>query len=478
MAQDTSLAAGLAALLARIDLDTLSARGRQMAAAAFTDTVGVALAGAVEPAAALLRATLPPQPGPALLLGTGVRTGILDAAQANGTAAHALDFDDMAASMGGHPSVPVVPVVLALGEHLHATGADVVEAYVVGFEAQSRLGRVVHPHHYEKGWHPTSTLGVFGAAAAACRLLGLNVERTATALAISASHASGVKANFGTMTKPLHAGTAARNGLLAALLAERGYTADLFALEKAQGFFAAYDGLDQVSPERLLEAADRWEIEGELFGIKQFPCCGSTHPAILAVLDIAARTQLAADEVASIEIRTHHRRLGHTDNSAPASPLAAKFSIQYAVVRALLSGGVRLRDFEADAYREPQVIALLQRTTASPSPPSQDPGAEMAAQVTVTTRSGTVHQGRVSGSLGRGPADPMTPDEMWDKFQDCALRVMPEHQARQAFDALQRIADAPDITTVTAHLQAPAEPGPTTHAAGHSPTHGRQRTDE
>ncbi|MHA6761438.1 MmgE/PrpD family protein [Streptacidiphilus sp. PAMC 29251] len=460
MAETLSLAQELAALLARIDLGSISPRGRQMALAAFTDTVCVALAGSVEPAAALLRQTLPTRPGPALLLGTALRADVLDAAQVNGTAGHALDFDDMAAAMGGHPSVPVIPVVLALGESLHASGADVVEAYIVGFEAESRLGKVVHPHHYETGWHPTSTLGVFGAAAAAARLLGLDVERTATALAISASSASGVKANFGTMTKPLHAGNAARAGLLAALLAERGYTADLFALEKPQGFLAAYDGLDNTRPQRLVEPTDRWEIEGELFGLKQFPCCGSTHPAILAALDIVSRTPLTADDIARVEIRTHHRRLGHTDNPAPASALAAKFSIQYAVVRALLEGAVRLGDFEGVAYRDPDAVALLARTTALPAPDSDDPGAEMAAQVTVTTRDGATLHGQVSGSLGRGPADPMTEQEMWRKFQDCALRILPADCAGQAFEALSTMLDAKDIASVTALLQVPEPGGP------------------
>src|SRR5205814_1903781 len=154
-----------------------------------------------------------------------------DAALVNGTAAHALDFDDVSNSLGGHPSAPILPAIFALGEVLDRPekpvgGRDFITAYVAGFETETRIARGVHFHHYEKGWHPTATLGVFGAAAASCHLLGLDRAKTAQALAIAASLASGIKANFGTMTKPLHVGHTARNGLFAALLARDGFTAN------------------------------------------------------------------------------------------------------------------------------------------------------------------------------------------------------------------------------------------------------------
>src|SRR5580704_19501924 len=149
----------------------------------------------------------------------------------NGTAAHALDFDDVSNSLGGHPSAPIVPALFALADQGDCTGQAFIAAYVAGFETETRIARGVHFHHYEKGWHPTATLGVFGATAACCHLMRLTAAQTAQALAIAASFASGIKANFGTMTKPLHVGHTTRNGLFATLLAQGGFTANNAAME-------------------------------------------------------------------------------------------------------------------------------------------------------------------------------------------------------------------------------------------------------
>src|SRR5215213_726153 len=180
------------------------------------DTVGVTLAGVPEDATRILLDTpgVADAPGPALVFGTDRRTSTLDATLVNGTASHALDYDDFSGVLGGHQSVPLVPMLFALGEERRAGGRDVLTAYVVGVETEIRLARAVNFHHYDKGWHPTATLGIFGTTAAAARLLRLDKAKTATALAIAASLASGLKANFGTMVKPLHVGHCARNGLL------------------------------------------------------------------------------------------------------------------------------------------------------------------------------------------------------------------------------------------------------------------------
>ena len=379
------------------------------------------------------------QRGDALILGSAERIGALDAAMVNGIAAHAVDYDDMARNMGGHPSVPVVPVVLALGEGLGATGAQVLEAFIVGYEAECRLGRVVHPHHYEKGWHPTSTLGVFGAAAAAARLLGLAVERTATALAIAASSASGVKANFGTMVKPLHVGQAARDGLMAALLASEGFTANPEALEHKQGFFQSYDGLDNVHQDRMLaQWGERLEVEQPETGLKQFPCCGSTHPAILAMMKLAEAEAIDAAQVTGLRIREHRMRLPHTDNPDPQTPLGAKFSLQYVTARALLDRHVGLADFEGDAYRQPAIRKLL-AVTSIDAFPDEETDRDFAAEVTVELADGRTLKGEAASALGRGPRDPMTDTEMWRKFSDCAVRVLSSEQTRKAFDGLQHL---------------------------------------
>lgn len=434
------LATTLASHLANIELVGTSPKARRLASMAIVDTIGITLAGATESATANVQRVLRryEQRGPALIFGSAQRVGALDAAMINGIAAHAVDYDDMARNMGGHPSVPVVPVVLALGEELNATGAQVLEAFIVGYEAECRIGRVVHPHHYERGWHPTSTLGVFGAAAAASRLLGLDVERTAIALAIAASGASGIKANFGTMVKPLHVGQAARDGLMAALLASEGFTANPSALEHKQGFLQAYDGLDQVHPERMLAERDMLEVEQPETGLKQFPCCGSTHPAILAMITMAEAEAIDATQVTSIHIRMHRMRLPHTDNPDPQSPLGAKFSLQYVTARALIDRQVRLADFEGDAYRQPAIRRLL-AVTSIDAFPEEETGNEFAARVSVQLADGRALEGEAASALGRGPRDPMSDAEMWRKFNDCAVRVLSPGQTRAAFDSLQRI---------------------------------------
>ncbi len=193
-------------------------------ASAFVDTVGCTLAGIQQDGPQILLRVpgIATAPGPALIHGTNRRTSVLDAALVNGTASHALDYDDVAGSMGGHPSVMLIPALIPLAEMLDSSGRDLVTAYVAGFETACRIGRGVHHHHYEKGWHPTATLGIFGTVAGAARLLHLSIDQTAIALGMAASFAAGLKANFGTMTKPLHVGHAVRDGVFAALMAQRG----------------------------------------------------------------------------------------------------------------------------------------------------------------------------------------------------------------------------------------------------------------
>lgn len=455
----TSLATSLAEMLAQIDMAALSVRARTVAVAGIIDTVGVTLLGSAEPAARVLAHALAPAAsasGTSLQFGTHRRIGTLDAALINGTASHAADYDDMARAMGGHPSVTLVPVILALGEELDASGRDVLEAYIVGFEAACRMGRMVNPHHYEHGWHPTSTLGVFGAAAAAARMLSLDVAQTATALCIAASMASGVKANFGTMTKPLHVGHCARNGLLAAKLAHGGFTSNPAAFEHPQGFLAAYDGLTHVHPERL---ADHWgellEVEQPSVGLKQFPCCGSTHPAVRAMLDLASQG-LRADDVASIEIMVNAQRLPHTNNPFPTSALGAKFSLQYVAARALVDGAVRLRHFEGESHLDPRVQTLLSKTSVAPYPATTDGrNNEFAADIVVVTHDGRRMAAHAPHALGRGGDDAMSTAEQLEKFTDCASRVLPPTQVKRAFDALQTIEQFHSIRDITSLLAAP-----------------------
>jgi 2-methylcitrate dehydratase PrpD len=426
--------------------------------AAILDTVGVTLAGAAEDCARIVARTLPASAGECLIFGGDQRTSPLDAALINGTAAHALDFDDVSNSLGGHPSAPILPALFALADTRDCTGADFIAAYVAGFETETRIGRGVHYHHYEKGWHPTATLGVFGATAACCHLMKLNAARTAQALAIAASFASGIKANFGTMTKPLHVGHTARSGLFAAMLAQGGFTASNAALEHKQGFLMVYNGEGNFNAEAILKDwGNPYDVTRPGPGFKQYPCCGSTHPVLDALLALRDEHPLPADKIVRIDSWTHPRRLAHTNRPDPKSGLDAKFSVQYCLARATLQGQIRLEDFEGTAYDDAEVRALMSRIHAAPHP-SADTSNEMAlgAEVRVTFLDGEVISKKVGAALGRGPDNPLPAGALAAKFANCAGRALPAAAAARLQAMLDTLETAPSLQAVTAAIAVPA----------------------
>jgi len=441
-----------------------------LARTAVIDTLGVTLAGSAEACTTILLGTpgVAEAPGPCTLFGTDRKTSALDAALVNGTASHALDYDDFSQPLGGHQSVPLVAPLMAVAEQRGFSGAQLIESYVVGVETEIRLARAVNFHHYDKGWHPTATLGVFGAAAAVGHLIGLDEAALSVALAIAASCAAGVKANFGTMVKPLHVGHCARDGVLAAFLAEAGYDANPAALEHQQGFLNVFNGPGHYDAERIFEGwANPLEVTSPTMGLKQFPCCGSTHPAIAAMLALRGREGIQGDDVRRIEIMPHPRRLPHTDNPDPHTPLAAKFSVQYVVARALLDGAVRLRHFEGEAHMDPRIRELLGKTTARPHPDMADDAVEQfGAEVRVTLRDGRVVAERVDGLIGRGGANPLSSQELWEKFYDCGRRALPKQDILPLFERLESLEKVKDIRDVTRLLAKRSLPGGTSPRPG------------
>src|SRR5215471_6534701 len=268
----------------------------------FIDTIATMIAGAHDPAPQLLRKALQPSGGEATLYFTGERCPAPEAAWINGTAGHALDYDDVA-SLRGHPSTVLVPAVVAEGEALGASGRDMLAAYVVGYETWAELAWRDPDHHHRKGWHPTGIFGPIGAAAACASLRRLDARPTAHALALGASQSSGIMANFGTMTKPFHAGRSAHSGLFAARLAEIGFTASPDALEHSQGFLSAVSPageVDRESPARGL--GTDWKIVKYRLGIKKYPACYCTHRALDAMLDLLAQHPLKPEEIARITV--------------------------------------------------------------------------------------------------------------------------------------------------------------------------------
>src|SRR2546427_4216052 len=268
---------------------------------AILDCLGGMLAGSVEPSARILHAVALAEGGAPLctVVGTGRRTGAVWAALCNGTAAHALDFDDTNFILLGHPSAPVLAAALAAAELALADGQALIHAFLLGFEVETTLAAVLNPAHYDHGWHATCTLGTLGAAAAAARLLGLDSEGIRTALAVAASQSSGLKENFGTMTKPFHAGHAARSGVLAPLLAREGGTASEQAPEGPQGFFNVLG-----AGSRRLEALDTlgapWKILASGVAVKPYPSCACTHSIIDGTLELRRAHAIRPEDVAEV----------------------------------------------------------------------------------------------------------------------------------------------------------------------------------
>ena len=431
---------------------------------AIVDTIGVTLAGAQERTTAVVARTLrvTAAPGPALIFGSSERLDVLSAALINGVAAHALDFDDCSNTLGGHPSAPILPALWTLAPG--ASGRAFIAAYAAGVECECRLARAVHFHHYEKGWHPTATLGTFGSAAACGHLLRLTPNQMASALALAASMASGVKANFGTMTKPFHVGHAARNGLLAALLAREGMTANHGALEHKQGFFAVFNGAGTFHPDRVLaEWANPYELAEPGIAFKRHPCCGSTHSAADAMLHLRATHGIAPGRVARIESWTHPRRLEHTNRPDPQSGLDGKFSIQYVLARALMHGIVSLEHFTDEAVRDSAARALTAKVAAAgDASPARDADDHFYARVRVTTTAGEAFDHFVDAPLGRDRAHPLPERTLELKFRDCAHRALDlitTQAVLRLCDALEVMADAGDVlmTMASAHRIEPLD---------------------
>jgi 2-methylcitrate dehydratase PrpD len=299
-------------------------------------------------------------------------------------------------------------------------------------------------------------LGIFGTVAGAARLLRFTPDQTATALGLAASFASGLKANFGTMTKPLHVGHCARNGLLAALLVREGFTANPGAFEHKQGFLEVFNGAGTYDDARMLaDWGKPFMIEVGEPGLKPYPCCGSTHSAIDRALDLARRYHPAPESIAGIEVLAHARRLPHTDNPDPRTPLGAKFSMQYAVTRALLDGAVRLDHFEGTAHLDPRVRGVMPRVVVRAHPDMTDDSPyQWGAEVVVTLTSGDRLASRIDDYPRRGPGgNPMRREELWMKFDDCASRALPRAQVAPLFALLEKLDALPDLAEVSRLLE-------------------------
>jgi len=417
----TPLMQEMAAFATRRSGQAFPELARQRAVDAITDCFGCIIAGSVEDCATILRSTVAFSPAAsghsiASVLGGGFAAPS-DAALCNGAAAHALDFDDTNHPAYAHPSAVLVPALLALAPLSNATGADIVNAYIIGLEMMGKLGRALNTGHYAKGWHATGTFGAPAAALAAGHLLGLSTDEIEVALSIAASGASGVRANFGSMIKPLHAGLAARTGVTSALLARGGYDAARDAYGHRFGYIATFRGAAEPAVEALRSPGEALEILTPYgLALKPNPACGATHPGIEAAAQLSG--VFAVDRIKRVRVGVAEMALNPLIYDRPTTPLEAKFSMQYCVAAALLDGKVNLQTFTTERQRDPVLAGLLQRVDMEVDDRVRhDP--EFATFIRIETTDGMIEERGVPLAKGK-PERWLSRDELKAKFLDCA----------------------------------------------------------
>jgi 2-methylcitrate dehydratase PrpD len=440
-----TLTRSLGKFVSELELAAIPADAMEVVHTGFADCVGTMIAGCVEDPPKILQRALSPPPGDASLYLVGPRVPAPEAAWINGTAAHALDYDDVA--LRGHPSAVLVPAILAEAESLGASGAQMATAYVAGYEVWSDLQRRDPDQHHEKGWHPTGIFGAVGAAAACASLRGLDAEKATHAIALGASQSAGLVSNFGTMTKPFHAGKSAHAGIIAARLAAAGFTASPDALEHPLGFLAATSPKGSVDRSSPTQAGRAWSILTQRLSVKKYPLCYCTHRAIDGALDMLESERIGPADIKGITVSTSRRNTKVLRNSRPQTGLEAKFSMQFAMASAIAARRVGLTELTDAFVQRKEIQALLPKVEVVPDD-REDPkrlGASPYDLVVIETNDGRrLESARVS--LERGsPELPLSREELWVKFEACFAVGNPSLDPRAAFDALMSLERQPGV---------------------------------
>ena len=442
----TALTRELGEFVAALRYENIPAAALPVIRTGFTDCVGVMIAGSVEPVASLLIAALKPPPGEATLVFGNNTAAAPEAAWINATAAHALDFDDVA--LRGHPSAVLVPAILAEAQAIGASGKEMMTAYAAGYETWAELVRRDADHHHGKGWHPTGIFGAIGAAAACASLRKLDASKATHAIALGASQSAGLMANFGTMTKPFHAGRAAHAGIISARLAGAGFTASPDALEHPQGFLSAVSPAGRIDVAMPVEAGKNWKLTRDKLSVKKYPLCFCTHRALDGMLDLIAANPVAAKDVSRVTVSISRTHATILRNHLPKTGLEAKFSMEFAMASALIARRASLAELQDEFVLRPEVQALMPRVAIEiqeREDPAQ-PGKAIYDLVRVETADGRrMESARITQVRG-GPEQPLTRDELWAKFEGCVQVGPGRVPARELFDALMSLDQLPHVS--------------------------------
>ena len=426
---------------------------------AVIDGLGVLLAGSTEECSRIVQRQIADTGGreEAAIHGTALRAPAALAARANGTAGHAMDFDDTQLSAAPdrifglltHPTVAPLAAGLAAAEREGASGAQLLEAFLVGFEVECKIAEAIHPRHYVEGFHTTATVGTLGAAVTAAKLAGLDRDRLAMTLGIAASLSSGIRLGFGTMTKPLHAGRAAENGIVAADLAARGFTAGHDALEATWGFFRVFGG--GFDAERLT-LGEPWTLLDPGVSVKPFPCGSLSHPSLAALLELATKHDLGPDDIEHLTFRAGRNILNPLRYPVPNNPLEAKFCIPFLLSSILLRRRAGIREFREDFVHSAEAAAMMRRITVKFDPEIDARGYDrMRSAMEVRLSDGRTLTTEADTYPG-GPERPLTREQLHAKFTDCASLVLPAGDIPPILENLEALESLPRLTDLTQRL--------------------------
>ncbi len=451
----TALTQGLGSFVSELRYAQIPGEALSVIRMGITDCIGVMIAGRHTPPPTLLACALGPFAGdaPSNLLFDGRRAPAPEAAWINGVAAHVLDFDDVA--LRGHPSCVLVPAILAEAEALGASGQAMMTAYAAGYETWAELVRRDPGQHHSKGWHPTGIFGAIAAAAACASLRGLDAAQTANALALGATQSSGLMANFGSMAKSFHAGRSAHAGLMAARLAQIGFTGSPDALEHPQGFLQAVSPAGECDVDAPLEAGIEWKLPLSRLSVKKYPMCFATHRAIDGMLALQTAAPLMPQDIERINASVSRRNAAILRNHQPQTGLEAKFSMEFAMSAVIIAGRVSLLELTDEFVMRADVQALMRRVTVEPDdrydPNPNANGYAIYDQVTVYTTGGKVRVGERVNLIRGGPNIPLDTEELWSKFDACVQSGGATRPGRHLFDALMQLdecANARSLSTL------------------------------
>lgn len=428
------------------------------------DGIGLALAGAASECGEIARRYLEglriAADGGSTVIGSSLRLPARFAAFANGLAIHADDYDDTQLAVAKdrvyglltHPTAPALPPVLALAERDRRSGADLMLAYQVGVEVECKVAEAILPRHYQHGFHSTGTCGSIGAAAGAAKLLGLPREAVRRAISIGATQAGGLRENFGTMTKPFHAGRAAENGVVAAEIAALGFTASPNGLEAERGFFRAAGG--GFSPE-LIEGklGAPWTFRFPGVSIKPHPSGSLTHPGMAVMMELIEKHDIRPERVKRVSVGTNHNMPNALIHHRPKNELQAKFSMEFCMAILLLERKGGLEQFTDEVVNRSDVQAMIRNVHFGVHPQAEAAGFDkMTTIIKIELDDGTVIEGQAD--FGKGsPANPMTDEELSEKFRQCAAwGGLDRNRTQAVLDRVWRIEALKDVTELTSLL--------------------------